>query len=161
MTKDNAKKILVYYANIPDMIKAHEEIKDYVEKKYYDGVKSPMLSGIPHGSGSGRPTETMGVRAAESGAGKRMDRNTVAIDVLGSDQEAIENALNSLCGKYKRILLWKYVSEYSWVKIATELEQPCSTVRNWHDKALYKLGENLEQDVMMVEELVNRANRAH
>ena len=66
MTKDNAKKILVYYANIPDMIKAHEEIKDYVEKKYYDGVKSPMLSGMPHGSGSGRPTETMGVRAAEA-----------------------------------------------------------------------------------------------
>lgn len=161
MTKEAAKHIIVYYANIPEKIKAHNEIKDYVEKRYYDGVKSPVLSGMPHGSGSGKPTETMGLRAAQDNAGKRMDRNTVAIDVLLSDQEIIENALESMCAKYKRILLWKYVQDYSWVKIAMTLNKPSSTVRNWHDKALLKLGEILENDCLMVEELVNRANRAY
>ena len=161
MTKEEAKSIIVYYANIPDMIKYEKEEKDYLEMAYYDGVKSPVVSGMPHGGGSGKPTEKMGIRAAEHDARSRNDKHLVAINVLESDRDTIDAALSSMNGKYKRILLWKYVKGYSWVKIACEINSPCSTVRHWHDAAIEKFGEILEDDCMMINELVSRANRAY
>lgn len=161
MTKEAAKSIIVYYASIPDMIRFEKEERNYLEKAYYDGVKSPVVSGMPHGSGSGKPTEKMAIRAAEHNAGKRTDKHLVAIDVLESDRETIDAALSSMNSKYKRILLWKHVNGYSWVKIAVNINQPCSTIRYQYDKALEKLGEILEDDVIMINELVDRANRAH
>lgn len=160
VTKDSAKNIAVYFANIPDMLNYERKWREKIEDEYYNNLKSPSLEGMPHGASVGRPTETQGIKAAEAGAGAAVESAAERIKILEADMEQIKAAIDGMNGKYKKVILWRHVYEYSWPKIAVQFSQPESTVRYWYDKALERMGEILENDVVLVADLEQRASRA-
>ena len=71
----------------------------------------------------------------------------------------IRGALDAVNGKYKSVIIMRLIRGYSWTKISGKLGVPDSTARNWHGRAVERLGEVLEE-VPMVDELAERATRA-
>ena len=53
----------------------------------------------------------------------------------------------------------RYVRGYSWAKISARLGTADSTARDWHTRAMERLGEVLEE-LPEAEALVRRASRA-
>jgi DNA-directed RNA polymerase specialized sigma24 family protein len=160
VTKESAKNIAIYFANIPDMLNYERTWKQKIEDEYYNNLKSPSLEGMPHGASVGRPTETQGIKAAEANAGSALKTEIERIELLQRDMEQIKAAIDGMNGKYKKVILWRHINEYSWTKISILFSQPESTVRYWYDKALERLGEILENDVVLVADLEQRASRA-
>lgn len=160
MHKGAVKDIVAYYRNIPDMLKYERNEREAIEDKYYNGMKGQGNDGMPHRSGTGNPTEKMGMVAAENNASKKMEKINVKIMTLEHDHEVIEDCIGCMNSKYRVILCWHWVYEYNWSKIAIRFSKPESTVRYWMEKAIDQLGEILEKDVLMLDELVERASRA-
>lgn len=159
MREEEAKIIAIYYAAIPDMLKEFRRQKSDIEDEYYNGIRGINMDGMPHGSNPGRPTELFGVAAAENDAGKRLAEIETRIRVLERDREIIGDSIDALNGKYKKLLSLRYQHDYSWTKISFRMGKPDSSVRNWHDRALERLADALE-DVPMVDEILLRASRA-
>lgn len=158
MQTDDVKHIALYYRAIPEMIHLLERERLDLESTY-SGLCGSGSDGMPHGSSVGKPTEALGLRAAEDGTGERLAEIDAKKQVLAGDAAAIRGCLDALNGKYKQVLLLRYVRGYSWPRIATQINAPDSTARNWHDKALERFGEVLEE-VSGMEGLVVRASRA-
>jgi DNA-directed RNA polymerase specialized sigma24 family protein len=158
--KEDVKKIMGYYRNIPDMVKYERLECEKIEAIYYDSAKSLDTDGMPHGTTMGRPTEKMGIKAAQDNASARLEKAKIRIKILEADRELISGCLEGMNSKYKKLILWKLIYEYSWTKISVQLNRPESTCRHWFDEALKRLGEILENDVLMLDELVQRASRA-
>ena len=158
MQTDSVKHIVLYFKAIPEMLRLLERERYELESKY-SGFGGAGSDGMPHGSSVGKPTEALGLRAAEDGTGKRLAEIEAKKRVLVADAAVIRGCLDALNGKYKQVLSLRYVSGYSWPKIATRISAPDSTVRNWNDKALKRLGEVLEE-TPEVEGLLIRASRA-
>lgn len=158
MQKDEAKAVIIYYGQIPGMEKLLFSDKKVLSDEY-SGMKAINYTGMPHGSGVGRPTEELGIKAAEKDYGNRLKEIEIKLDVLMSDAEHIRSCLDAMCGKYKQILICRYSFGYSWRKISAKMETPESTLRLWEQKALSTLGDNLE-NVTMCDEILNRAKMA-
>ena len=75
------------------------------------------------------------------------------------DQEDIRGCLDVLKGEYKRLIFARYQDRCSWAKLAVQNGVPDRTIRRWHDRAVDRLGEALEE-VPMIDELLGRASRA-
>lgn len=160
MTKENAKNIAIYFANIPDMLNYERNWRRKIEDEYYNNIKSPGLEGMPQGASVGRPTEAQGIKAAEANACRELEKEDARIELLQRDLKQIESVIDTMNGKYKKVILWRHVFKYSWPKISILFSQPESTVRYWYDKALERLGEVLENEVVFVSDLEQRASRA-
>lgn len=160
MTKTGAENILIYYSNIPGMLKCERKECEQIEATYYSGLKAVSMDGMPHGSAVGRPTERDGLKAAEDNAQHRLEQSKIRIKMLEGDRDSIERVLCSVNGKYKTILVGKYIKGQNWVQISMELNAAVGTVRYWRDKALERFAEVLENDVVMVDEMEQRASRA-
>lgn len=158
MQHKNVKKIIQYYNDIPEMKRMLKEEREELEG-LYNGLGSANTNGMPGGGGVGKPTETLAIRADAAGAWDRLREIDVRVEVLESDAATVRDCLDSLTGRYKRILLMRYQYRYSWAKISVRMEVPDSTARNWHNRAIEGMGEALD-DVPMVEELLGRASRA-
>lgn len=65
--------------------------------------------------------------------------------MLLEDQAVIRVCLDGLNSKYKQLVLMRYVRGYSWAKIGVRLGTPDSTARSWHERAMERLGEALEE----------------
>lgn len=159
MRGEEAKIIAIYYAAIPDMLKEFRKYKSDIEDEYYNSIRGINMDGMPRGSNPGRPTESMGVNAADNDAGERLEYIETRISVLEQDRDLIREAIDTLNGRYKRLLSLRYQHDYSWTKVSFRMGKPDSTVRNWHDRALERLADALE-DVPMVDEILLRASRA-
>ena len=159
MRREEARIIVIYYMAIPDMLQGFRQQKADIEDTYYNGVRGINMDGMPHGTNPGRPTESMGVLAADNGAGKRLREIETRIGVLERDRELIRDSIDGLNGRYKKLLILRYQHEYSWTKISFRMKASDSTVRYWHDKALDRLAYAME-DVPMVNEILLRASRA-
>lgn len=158
MQTDDVKHIALYYRAIPEMIHLLERERLDLESTY-SGLCGSGSDGMPHGSSVGKPTEALGLRAAEDGTGERLAEIDTKKQVLAGDAATIRGCLDALNGKYKQVLLLRYVRGYSWAKIATRIDTPDSTARHYHDRALKRFGEALEE-VPGMEGLVVRASRA-
>ena len=79
--------------------------------------------------------------------------------VLVMDREIIQGCLDILKGEYKRLIFSRYRDRCSWARLAVQSGVPDRTVRRWHDKALDRLGEALEE-APMGDEILGRASRA-
>lgn len=66
---------------------------------------------------------------------------------------------DALNGKYKEVIVMRYVRGYSWAKISARLGTADSTARDWHTRAMERLGEVLEE-LPEAEALARRASRA-
>lgn len=117
------------------------------------------MDGMPHGSTPGNPAEALAIKMAEDGGLETLKRIENKIAVLDSDTGAIKEALDALYGKYKKVLILRYQHNYSWAKISVQMRVPDSTVRNWHDRALDRLGEALS-GMKKTSGILDRASRA-
>lgn len=99
------------------------------------------------------------MRVIENGVKNRLQEISVQVEVLEGDAANIRGALDAVNGKYKSVIIMRLIRGYSWTKISGKLGVPDSTARNWHGRAVERLGEVLE-DVPMVDELTERATRA-
>ena len=113
------------------------------------------MDGMPHSSAPGNPTEALAVRVIENGVKNRLQEISVQVEVLEGDAANIRGALDAVNGKYKSVIIMRLIRGYSWTKISGKLGVPDSTARNWHGRAVERLGEVLE-DVPMVDELTER-----
>ena len=158
MQPEGVKKILRYYQEIAEMVKLLKREEEELEEEY-NGLKGVGLDGMPHGISLGRPTEFSVERIVGKSIGNRLGEIRIKTQVLESDAAIIRACLDLLNGKYKRVLSMRYRNGYSWAKISVRLHIPESTVRNWHDRALKRLGE-AQEEVPMVDEIMARASCA-
>lgn len=144
MRYENVKRIALYYKAIPGMLHLLRQERVELEEEY-SGLGSSGASDGPHGSSPGKPTEVLGLRLADRGTGKRLLEIADQERVLLADQAVIRTCLDGLNGDYKQLVLLRYVRGYSWAKIGVRLGTPDSTARSWHEKAMARLGEALEE----------------
>lgn len=160
MKREDVKNILLYYKSIPEMIKLEKQEQERLEDEYYNALRRPGTGSGSHGSAVGRPTESLAIRAAEHGAAGAVKNAKIRIINLEMDRKLIGDCISALNDKYRKIILWKVIRGDSWTRIAVCTSTPESTLRYWYDQALERLGEALEEDVTMVDELIGRASRA-
>ncbi len=115
--------------------------------------------GMPHSSTPGKPTEELAERVDARNVRGRLEAVSVRAHVLEADREKVQDCLDAIKGEYKRLIFAKYRDKYSWPKIAATIGVQERTVYRWHDKALDRMGEALEE-TPMAEELLGRASRA-
>lgn len=140
MQFESVKHIAQYYKAIPGMLRLLQQEREELEGNYY-GLRGLAYDGTPHSSSPGKPTEEAGLRALESGVGDRLAEIKANEMVLSADAAAIRGCLDAVNGRYKQVILMRYVRGYSWAKTGVRMNAPDSTVRNWHERAMERFGE--------------------
>ncbi len=158
MQQEDARNIILYYKNIPGMIRMFRRQKEDLLSEY-DSAKAVVISDMPHGSGSVDTTELFGMQAAEKDVSGRIKQIEKRISRLEKDRELITSAMDALNSDYKTMLIYKLAYDYTWPKLSIILSAPESTLRYRFMSALERLAECLE-DSGIDAELVKRASRA-
>ena len=158
MRRKDVKTVITYYFGIKAMRKVLAVEWAELEDEY-NGLRGMSFDGAPHSSAPGKPTEELAAQVDERNVWDRMEEISVRDRVLVMDQEDIRGCLDVLKGEYKRLIFARYRDRCSWAKLAVQNGVPDRTIRRWHDKAVDRLGEALEE-VPMVDELLGRASRA-
>ena len=158
MRYDSVKRIALYYRNIPGMLRLLKQERAELEEEY-NGLRGMEMDGMPHGSSPGKPTEALGMRCMENGVGDRIAEIESREKILTADAATIRACLDALNGRYKQVIVLRYVRGYSWAKIGMRINAPDSTARCWHEKAMKRFGEVLEE-LTDVGALTIRASRA-
>lgn len=143
MQRKDAKTIIMYYRTIPEMKRLLQQERRELEEENY-GLRAVAADGMPHGCAPGDPVGSMAVKLAESGVGRRLEEIEKRISQLECDRQVIQEALDAVNGKYKNILVMRYVCGYSWGGISARIGAPDSTVRHWEEKALFRFAKALE-----------------
>lgn len=159
MRRQDVKTIIGYYYGIPAMRKLLKDERAELEEEY-NGLRGTSMDGMPHSSTPGNPTEELAERVDARNVWNRLKAIAVKDQVLVMDREEIQGCLDALKGEYKKLIFFRYRNKYSWAKIAIQNSVPDRTVRRWHDNAIDRLGEALEE-APMADELLGRASRAH
>ena len=158
MRFENVKQIALYYKAIPGMLRLLRQEREELEEEY-NCLRGTESDGMPRGSSPGKPTETLGLRAMEHGVGERLNEIRGKERLLLADEARIRDCLDGLNGRYKQVIVLRYVCGYSWAKTGVKIHAPDSTARNWHGKAMERFGEALEE-LPGAGELAARASRA-
>lgn len=158
MRRKDVKKVIAYYFGIPAMRALLANEREELETEY-DGLRGTSYDGAPHSSTPGKPTEALAIQTDARNVRNRLKGISVRDHVLVRDREIIQGCLDVLKGEYKRLIFSKYRDRYSWAQIAVQNRVPDRTARWWHDKAIDRMGEALEE-VPMMDELLGRASRA-
>ncbi len=158
MRRKDVKTVIAYYFGIPAMRVLLADERAELEDEY-NGLHGTSVDGVPHSSALGNPTEALAVHVDARNVRNRMEEISVRDRVLVMDREIIQNCLDVLKGEYKRLIFSRYRDRCSWARLAVQNSVPDRTVRRWHDKAVDRLGEALEE-VPMADELLARASRA-
>ena len=158
MRSETVKHIVKYYGGIPEAIKLLKRERDALEDEY-NGLGGLAMDGMPHSSAPGNPTEALAVRVIENGVKNRLQEIWVRGEVVGGGGAGVGGAVGAVDGECRSVMIMRLIRGYSWTKISGKLGVPDSTARNWHGRAVERLGEVLE-DVPMVDELAERATRA-
>ena len=135
MRYGSVKHIALYYKAIPGMLRLLRQERAELEGNYY------------------------GLRALENGVSERLAEIAEAERVLSGDEACIRACLDALNGKYKEVIVMRYVRGYSWAKISARMGTADSTARDWHTRAMERLGEVLEE-LPEADALARRASRA-
>ena len=158
MKAKQVKEICSYYRDIPGMVRLlNAEAREIAAE--YDGLNAVAMDGMPHGSTPGRPVEGLAEKAVENNLADKLQVLDVKKQILETDAAAIKDCLDAVNGRYKQVLTLRYRDKYSWGGISARMGIPDSTARNWHIRAIERMGEALD-DVPMVDELLGRALRA-
>ncbi len=128
MQFESVKHIAQYYKAIPGMLRLLQQEREELEGNYY-GLRGLAYDGTPHSSSPGKPTEEAGLRALESGVGDRLAEIKANETVLSADAAAIRGCLDAVNGRYKQVILMRYVRGYSWAKTGVRMNAPDSTVK--------------------------------
>ena len=158
MRRKDVKTVISYYFGIPamraELAAEREELEDE-----YNGLHGTACDGMPHGFILRKPTEELAIRADARNVRNRLEELAILDHVLTTDSDSIRCCLDVLKIEYKKLILARYRNKYSWARIATTYNAPERTVHWWHDKAIDRLGEALEE-MPMADEILGRASRA-
>ena len=138
MRYGSVKHIALYYKAIPGMLRLLRQERAELEGNYY-GLRGLACDGMPRGSSPGKPTEESGLRALENGVSERLAEIAETERVLSEDEACIRACLDALNGKYKEVIVMRYVRGYSWAKISARMGTADSTARDWHTRAMERL----------------------
>jgi len=158
LRRDDVKAVLAYYFGMAASYELLEEERRELGNAYCS-LRGTSLDAMPRSAVTGRPTEQQVKRVEELDAHDRLSEIAVREHVLAMDRDEIRGCLDTMKSEHKKVLCLRYRDGSSWARIAVQLGIPDRTVRRWHDRALDRLGDLLE-DVPMMEELVARAIRA-
>ena len=158
MRNKQVETVILYYHEIPEMVKLLKQEQSELEDEY-NGPRGIVLDGAPHGSTPGNPTATLVEQVDDRNTRDRLEEISVKMQVLVADAAVIRDSIDAVRGKYKRLIFMRYLHKYSWSRISVEIGVPDSTVRSWCVKAMERLGEALD-DVPMADEILGRASRA-
>ena len=111
MRYGSVKHIALYYKAIPGMLRLLRQERTELEGNYY-GLRGLACDGMPRGSSPGKPTEESGLRALENGVSERLAEIAEAERVLSGDEACIRACLDALNGKYKEVIVMRYVRGY-------------------------------------------------
>ena len=110
------------------------------------------------GTNAARQAQTRYLRG-KTPESERLAEIAEAERVLSGDEACIRACLDALNGKYKEVIVMRYVRGYSWAKISARMGTADSTARDWHTRAMERLGEVLEE-LPEADALARRASRA-
>ena len=158
MRRRDVKTVIEYYFGIAAM-RAELAVEQAELEDEYNGLHGTSYDGTPHSSMPGKPVELLAVRLDARNVYNRLKEISVRDRVLAMDQEDIRGCLDVLKGEYKRLIFARYQDRCSWAKLAVQNGVPDRAIRRWHDRAVDRLGEALEE-VPMIDELLGRASRA-
>lgn len=158
MRHENVTRVAGYYRCIPEMRRLLSEERNELEREYY-ALGAVEMDGMPRSPTVGRPAEAAGLRAARDGVDARLREIAESERILMTDYAAIRACIDTLNGRYKQIIMMRYVHRYSRAKIGVRLGAPESTTRDWHRRAVKRLGETLDE-LADVQGVVERALRA-
>lgn len=158
MQRKEAQTIVLYFYAIPGMVAVLNRERREIEEDYYS-LRGVSMDGMPHGTTPGKPVESVAIALEESGAADRLREIGNRVGELEADRREIQAVIDGLNSRYNSILNMKYLHGYSWGATSARLGVPDSTIRHWHDKALEKLGKELES-LPKKQEILNRASRA-
>ena len=158
MRRKDMKTIIAYFYGIPAQRRLLDQQRAELEDEY-DGLRGTSLDGMPHSSTPGKPVEVLAERVDAGDVWGKLEAVAVRVHVLEADREKIQDCLSAINGEYTRLIQYHYRDKYSWVKIGLKLGIKERTVKRWHDRALDRLGEALEE-VSMPDEILGRASRA-
>lgn len=158
MERHNAELIIKYYYAIPVMKRLLAEERRELEEECF-GVRGVAMDGMPHAATPGRPVEAAAIAYEESGAAERCKEIAARIADLNDDAAKIRRSLDTLNGKYKRVVMLRYGSGYSWGGISARMTVPDSTCRLWSRKAVERFGKTFSEEEQ-AEEVLARAVRA-
>lgn len=158
MRRRDVKTVIAYYFEIPAMRAELNRERAELEDEY-SSLRGTSYDGAPHGSAPGKPVEDLAARMDERNTWARLEEIKVRDRVLVMDREIIQGCLDGLSGRCKRLIFERHRDRCSWAKLSVRYEAPERTVRRWHDNAVDRLGEALE-DAPMYDEILARASRA-
>lgn len=79
---------------------------------------------------------------------KRRTEIVEMLERLDCDDAIIRSYLDRLHSKYRDVLMQRYVSRYSWVKIATKLGASEATAKRYGAKAVERLAKSIDCGTM-------------
>lgn len=158
MQKGQVEVIIMYYHEIPNMMKLLRRERADLEEEYC-GLRGTPADRLPQGSALGNPTAALAEQAEERGVYERLQEIDIKMQVLSADKALIQGCLDALRGKYKKLIFLRCLTGYSWARTAAEIGVPDTTARRQYKRAVIRLGESLE-DMPMAEEILARASRA-
>lgn len=158
MQRKDIKTVIAYYFGIPVMRRLLDDERTGLEDEY-NGLAGMSMDGTSRSSTPGKPVESLVARVDARNVRNRLEEISARDHVLVRDQENIRGCLDALKGEYKRLIFARYRDRCSWARLAAKNGVPDRTIRRWHDRAVDRLGEVLEE-VPMVDELLARASRA-
>ena len=120
-------KLLLEYQ---DILKAIEHLEEERAEILASGGTPKALDGMPHGSGTGDPTSSTGIRAA-------MIKQE--IDDLLKKVEAIRNAVNALAPVESDIIRLRYFRRMNWKDIFKEVNYSERETYRKHKEGLEKI----------------------
>lgn len=107
MRFESVKQIALYYKEIPGMIRLLRQEREGLEEEY-NCLRGAGNDGMPRGSSPGKPTESLGLLAAETGVGERLNEIKGKEKLLMDDEARIRGCLDALNGRYKQVIVLRY-----------------------------------------------------
>lgn len=159
MELKDAEAVMLYYAQLPRMIR--ETIRELEElEEQYNPIRGTGTDGMPKAAGNGDSTADLAAKLADRDTLGRIRAVETRLVVMRQDRDDIERALREVHRVHKTILICHYVKGHTWTATAIQAGYSPSHTRRLKSRALEMLGHSLDEGPMPGE-LVARARDTH
>lgn len=159
MELKDAEAVMLYYAQLPRMIRETTRELGELEEQY-NPIRSAGMDGMPKAVGNGDRTADLATKMADRDALGRIRAVETRLVVMRQDRDDIERALREVHRVHKTILVCHYVKGHTWTATAIQAGYSQSHTRRLKSRALEMMGNALDEGPMPGE-LVARARDAH
>lgn len=140
MTKYDIKNQLNNYRDLKAESQQLASEIERLEAAMYS-PSGPNLDGMPRGSAAGNPILN---HTAQKLA--LLDRYRAMQEKLAAEQAAIEDMIDGLSSRERRLLRYRYFDGMTWEKVCVAINYSWRRTHAIHSKALEKLAEKYKED---------------